>query len=814
MPSLPATHPVIGSNEDDTLTGNNLSDVMSGRAGNDVLTGNNGNDEIWGGTGDDTLSGNNGDDIIFGSGGPILVETPAVEIVDDYPVSVIFEGETAGYKNTFGTYKVDEADRLYDVEIIWQNASLKYSGGDLIQGESQEFLDVSAGDRISFFIVSNGFNTNRQYQGLDLDNGSLAFRNDDGSQATLDSINPKLVHIASDGAETEIVVDKYHTAGYGEHANLNADGLLHTAGVLKADAGTLTIGFEDLYNGGDRDFDDSVFTVDIGTVNAQVLNAHYQSDPEDDVPADGNSGDQQPVEPPPSDNDILSGGTGQDELHGRSGNDTLKGENGNDQLHGGSGDDTVEGNSGNDKGFGNSGDDTLSGGKGSDTLSGNSGNDILHGDDQDDILLGGHGDDGLNGGNHDDSLVGGSGDDVLSGGYGDDTLLGGAGDDTLEGGGNDDTMIGGYGDDVMDGGYGDDTVKGGAGDDTLSGGHGDDIIQGGHGDDLIKGDAGDDEIHGGRGINTIDYSDYDVDLSILLHNKRAHGLEIGTDTLKYIQNAIAGDGDDSIKGTSGDNVIDGNAGNDSIRGLGGADTMSGGAGEDHFIWRSYDITGDLDVILDFDLNEDVLDLSTAFNRDTDYMKRLDYMNISSDLDGTLISINIDQDRSGFDDLVLLKGVQIDDLVSLTSSGRILLDVPGALINQSELMELVDNSPVSDDKADQLGAVESSPVSSDEAGQPEPVDGAPVSDDAADQPEPVDSAPVSDDEADQPEPVDNSPVSTDEADQATPETSSDPDGAPPQITQVQDSDGSTDLISLIGVQIDDPGSLLDASTVLL
>ncbi|MBV6633044.1 MAG: DUF4114 domain-containing protein [Alphaproteobacteria bacterium] len=624
---------MVGTNEDDNITGKNTSDVMSGRAGDDSITGQNGNDEIWGGTGDDTLRGNNGNDIVFGSGGPNIVDVESVEITDDYDVSVIFEGETAGYKNTFGTYKVQEDETITDVEIIWPNASLRYSGGDLVQGVSREYLDVEAGDQISFFIVSNGYNLNGRYNDVDLEAGALEFRDADGEIATLNSINPDLIHVAEDGTETEIRVDKYHTAAFGEHQQLNADGLLHTAGILKPDAGTLTIGFEDLYNGGDRDFDDSVFTVDIGTVNAQVLNAHYQTGNDDEDPDTGDGdGDDDVVIIPPSDNDHLYGGNGADELHGRSGNDKLEGDNGNDALHGGSGDDQAVGESGDDTVFGNSGNDNLSGGQGRDSLGGNSGDDVINGDSQDDTIIGGHGQDTLDGGNHDDLVIGGSGDDYLIGGYGDDTL------------------------------------KGGAGEDTLSGGHGDDDLQGGHGDDTFIADAGDDSFHGGRGVNTVDYSDYDNDLRILLHNKKAHGLEIGNDYLKYIQNAISGDGDDSIKGSKEANELIAGGGDDRIRSLGGEDTLTGGSGDDIFEWRSYDIDGDADIITDFDLNDDAIDLRHVMkNAETDD-EIIARLNVEDTDDGALISVRKGGTGDGLTDLVILQGIDGEDATSLFDAG--------------------------------------------------------------------------------------------------------------------------------------------------
>lgn len=56
---------------------------------------------------------------------------------------------------------------------------------------------------------------------------------------------------------------------------------------------------------------------------------------------------------------VITGGTGHDELEGESGNDTLKGGNGNDTLKGGDGNDDIDGQEGTDKLFGGAGDDIL-----------------------------------------------------------------------------------------------------------------------------------------------------------------------------------------------------------------------------------------------------------------------------------------------------------------------------------------------------------------------------------------------------------------------------------------------------------------------
>lgn len=702
MPSLPATHPIIGTADDDVIQGTNHSDVISGARGDDTIFAAVGNDEVWGGRGNDLLYGNSGNDYLYGSGGPNVVQLSTVTISGDYPVSVVFEGETAGYRNTFGYYKVEAGTgAIYDVDIIWENASRVGSGGDLVMGETRDYLDVSDGDEIGFFIVSNGYSYNNFNN---LEGGSYAFLNADGSQATLGSTDPKLVHIADSGAETEVRYHQYHTAAFGDNLALNPDGILHTTGVLKTDAGTLTLGFEDLYNGGDRDFDDTVFTVDIGTANANILNAHYRSSlglTDNDVDGNGNS----PVVEEVRDNDILWGGTGNDELYGFKGNDQLHGENGSDELHGGSGDDLLTGGSHNDVLYGNSGNDTLAGDNGNDKLYGNSGNDVLDGGGNNDVLEGGSGDDTLTGGHGNDELVGGSGNDSLSGDNGNDDLVGGSGTDTLSGGSGNDDLAGGSGNDILDGGSGNDVLQAGSGDDVLRGGSGNDSLTGNSGDDTLDGGSGNDTLNGGSGTDTVTYADWSQHVRVFLKEGTATG--DGTDTLISIENIIgsdyadkivgnhraneisAGDGNDYASGHAGDDIVYGNAGNDYLLGAGGADMLygnagndllRGGTGADHLtggagsdeLWGAslnvldsaqdifyFDIGSGSDIVADFEVGIDKIAFADDLIGDT-----LDFLTSLSDSDdGAVMDLSVFNGDVG--DEVVFFGLTADDFQTFT-----------------------------------------------------------------------------------------------------------------------------------------------------
>jgi len=607
-----AIKPIFGSKDDDVLTGGAGHEVFSGRAGDDTVYASNGNDEVWGGSGDDLLYGQKGADILYGGGGPSYIELPQFTVMEAYEGRVIFEGETAGYRNSLGSYKVDENGLFYDETIHFPNASLSGSGGDLTAGVSESSLSLQAGDQLGFFIVSNGYSVNGGYSGIDLDSGALAFRNTDGSAAGISSNSPALWHIDGSGLETEIVVHKYHTAAGvdGEDYGLNADGLAHTVGLVNSDKGFVTLGFEDLYNGGDLDFDDSVFSIDIGSSNARVLDPNVPAaEGSEDADGDGVSDSGGTPEATVTENDTLYGGTGHDEVYGRSGDDYLNGNDGHDELYGGSGSDNIYG------------------GKGADTLKG------------------------------------GSGDDDLFGESGHDTLYGGKGVDTLDGGNGNDYLYGDSGDDSLNGGSGNDQLEGGSGNDILSGGSGVDTLHGGSGDDFFVGGSGKDALDGGSGYDTASYADATSAVRIDIHGKHTTGSE--SDSLHSIEAAIGSDYADWFRGDKRDNTLDGGAGDDFMRGGTGTDNLTGGDGSDTFHWFQKDLDGNLDVITDFSLNEDLM--SFALNDDLSLDNLTDWLSATESAGSTLLAMDLDGVGSNYSasNFVELEGVTGFELGDLT-----------------------------------------------------------------------------------------------------------------------------------------------------
>jgi Ca2+-binding RTX toxin-like protein len=260
-----------------------------------------------------------------------------------------------------------------------------------------------------------------------------------------------------------------------------------------------------------------------------------------------------------------------------------------------------------------------------------------------------------------DSLTGAADNNVLNGLDGNDSLSGGAGNDTLNGGAGKDILDGGAGNDALSGGTGNDIyVVDGAGD-TIneSGGDGVDLIQSsvsfdlsagtvtgsveniqltgkaainatGNGlDNTIEGNSGANILNGGDGIDTVSYAKASaaVNVNLSITTAQAMGKKMGADTLLNFENLTGSNFNDTLTGDANGNVIMGLAGNDTISGgagndvlIGGLgrDVLTGGLGEDTFVFQN--LTDSLmssgrksktspDVIMDFVVGEDSIDLS-------------------------------------------------------------------------------------------------------------------------------------------------------------------------------------------------------------
>jgi len=125
----------------------------------------------------------------------------------------------------------------------------------------------------------------------------------------------------------------------------------------------------------------------------------------------------------------------------------------------------------------------------------------------------------------------------------------------------------------------DDTVYGGSGNDSIQTGDGNDHLFGGSGDDALIGGNGNDQLSGGSG-----------------------------------NDILIGDGFTG-SGEAGNDVLNGGSGDDRLIGGPGTDILAGGSGADQFAFLSglgtlnESKVGQADVITDFEVNVDKIDLS-------------------------------------------------------------------------------------------------------------------------------------------------------------------------------------------------------------
>lgn len=352
------------------------------------------------------------------------------------------------------------------------------------------------------------------------------------------------------------------------------------------------------------------------------------------------------------DSDNITGDDNANWFRGRGGDDTLRGGGGDDTLVGESGDDVLLGGSGTDMAefWIDRAGATITQSGGSVTVVSSLGTDVLKGvevldfNDQQifiDTSLATNNDDFIEGTDSGDNLDGMDGHDEVLGLEGDDTLYGGSGDDTLDGGTGDDLLVGGVGSDtfIVDSAgdrvaesrkwAGHDTVissvdfrmgrkhiedleltgtaRIGAGNglqNRITGNDGNNILDGGKNNDtLIGGEGNDTYLIRAPGDTAIEQAGEGIDA---VRAYRSYALEAHIEKL-FMQNVFTkagaptnlngiGNGlDNTIIGTPFDNTLIGREGNDVLKGQ---------AGDDTFVFDRAIGSGNVDRIIDFEVNGD------------------------------------------------------------------------------------------------------------------------------------------------------------------------------------------------------------------
>ncbi|WP_147126304.1 calcium-binding protein [Shimia ponticola] len=370
---VPASDPplqIIGTPDDDSITGASGDDTLSGRQGEDLIQGLDGDDTLSGGQGDDTLVGGDGGDTLFGNkGSDLLLGGRGADYLgglqDD---DILLGGEDRDFLIGNDGNDILDGSRTYSRDLTLEEAIAIYrDGADLPDGVAVTYDDNSfdflrGGDGDDVLYLGEGDNGSGQ-EGSDtyIVNGD-AFQSDPDvtAQAFFDPQEDKLVVLVPEGTVPTIEL------GQDERG----------APLL-------------LSNGQ-------------GIVRLSLpMNTTFSVADVEVVDTAGNAVSPNLIEPV-----IIIGTADADEIVGTRFTDVIDGQGQRDVILGLDGDDRING------GFWA---DVIFGGNGDDQLRGEAGRDALFGGGGDDLILGGVADDILQGGGGEDTLVGGDGDDILDG---------------------------------------------------------------------------------------------------------------------------------------------------------------------------------------------------------------------------------------------------------------------------------------------------------------------------------------------------------------------------------------------------------------
>lgn len=568
---------LYGGDGSDTLDGGDNSDTLYGEAGNDMLIGGSGHDSIYGGIGQDTIDAGDGSDVIYGQDGNDTIDGGA------------------GMDTISGQDGNDTIDGGADNDVITggdgdDTISGNLGVDNLDGGNGSDFVDYTFSAMnwnvdLTTELASTNFGvipeSVRNFEGARMGSGNDVVRGTTGANSLYGGAgNDELRGLAGndwlDGEGGNDVLngglgDDFLIGGSGYDIASYADDL---AGVL---VDLNVVGVQNTFGSG-SDLLQSIEGL-IGSAHSDILF--------------GNDGDNQ-----------LSGGLGEDQMFGGEGADILTGGGGNDNL------------------FGGLGNDVLSGGTGTDWANYSLQTSGVH------VSLATENAQNTLGAGF-DTLI--SIENVVGTAYA-DLLIGNTGANRLEGGG---------GNDVITGGAGSDVLFGGAGSDTLNGGTGNDVLEGGSGTDWALYTTGlasgvtidlyiDDQNTGGAGIDT-------------LHSIENVWATTFADSLtgNDVANELRGEGgNDWIWGNGGNDVVNGGAGDDAIAGGAGADDVIGGVGNDH-LWGGtnaddfiFDDSWGDDWIWDFQSGSDKIDLSAVAG-----LTSINQLDVENTDNGALYSFN-------------------------------------------------------------------------------------------------------------------------------------------------------------------------------
>ncbi|AOO64213.1 calcium-binding protein [Sulfurospirillum halorespirans] len=390
----------------DTILAGAGNDTLYGDAGNDNLQGEAGNDTLYGGAGDDNLYGQLGDDVLDGGAGNDSLQGRSGN--DTY----LFgrgDGKDTVRENDFEDWNNKGNDTLKFKEgITADDILIKQVGHNLVIGikeEGKTFDQLS--DTITF---ENWLATSTQYYESNWSfNAYYSVENIAFSDGTTWNKADIMAHVGTDDNETifgldgsdtihggkgndvlygrpgndtyifdrgdgkDTIYDSYGTNQNGNNAGNDTlkfgEGISVDDLIIQKSGNDVIIGIKE--DGKTlAELSDIITIKDWYNVNNRIEHV---------VLSDGTEIDTAFLFDPTENDDNLTYGAEDNEVHALGGNDLIVAGAGNDTLYGDAGNDNLQGEAGNDTLYGGAGDDNLYGQLGDDVLDGGAGNDSLQG---------------------------------------------------------------------------------------------------------------------------------------------------------------------------------------------------------------------------------------------------------------------------------------------------------------------------------------------------------------------------------------------------------------------------------------------------
>ena len=629
---------ISGTDSADTIYGGQGNNNISGGNGNDIIYGEDGDDTISGGNGTDTIIGGKGNDIIDGG---TDIDTFIWNLGDNLDtisatnIDILQFGE--GISKDDLTFRCegnnlriivnnDETQGIILVNFFYSNTNklndIRFADGSTFNlATSGLTLDqhFSSRDTISGTDYDDTINAQNAYSvTINAGNGSDDITAGDGND-TINAGNGNNIIRGGKGNDTLNAGSGNDTYFYNLGDGFDTisdtsgnDKIIFGTGILPEDLTFTQNGYS------------LIITIKGDTSQGINILNYYNGNPLEELHfADGS------VKLLPqmditlqqgNGNETISGTNSHETIYGNGGNDTINGDYGNDVIIGGQGNDTLNGGGDSDTYVYNLGDglDTITDNAGSNKIvfgEGIAQNNLSFTQIDNNLLI------YLNGDKNQGIIIKSffSGDSYKIGEihFADNSVfyLSEAGltldqsdrndDMTIDGTDYNDMIIGGSGNGTIYAGDDDDVLIGGKGNDTLNGGYGRDtyIYNLGDGIDTINETRGNDKIKFGTGIALDDLKftresndlritvNDDVSQSILIKNFYSN-VNYQVETLQFADNTTFNlstqgitlqqtNADDTVNGTSYNDVIYGNGGHDTVNAGEGNDTLIGGIGNDY-----------------------------------------------------------------------------------------------------------------------------------------------------------------------------------------------------------------------------------------